>query len=233
MEFIHPIPPFSRIFVFQKRGGEYFSGGVKYHFKPGKIYLLPVGQAFDVTYYRNSELLYSHVHVFDQTMFSVFSGISGLASIEDSALACRILEAWRSGNTLRFQIAISDAIAIFASKYLDSMKHRCIMTRKFGNLFDLIKASQPALLRTEDLAEEIGMSRAALSKSFARTMGLPIKEYLLKIQLEKAFELLLFSRLSIAQVAEELGFSTPNYFHRFFKKISGMTPAQYRKARKS
>jgi two-component system response regulator YesN len=53
---------------------------------------------------------------------------------------------------------------------------------------------------------------------------------MLGIRIDRAKELLDFTDKSIAEVAEASGFSDQNYFARTFKKVTGMTPSQYRDA---
>ena len=48
-------------------------------------------------------------------------------------------------------------------------------------------------------------------------------------RVEAAKLLLLKENMSIAEIAEKVGFSDYNYFTKIFKKISGVTPSQYRK----
>ena len=51
---------------------------------------------------------------------------------------------------------------------------------------------------------------------------------MLGIRIDRAKELLDFTDESIADIAEASGFSDQNYFARTFKKVTGMTPTQYR-----
>ena len=229
MEFAHPTPSFSRVFLFQKAGGELYIEGKLHEFIPGVIYLLPSAQPFEVAYHKDSELLVSHVHVCDGTMTPVFTGVKGLPTIEDSDLSARMLKAWHSGNRLRFQFTVAEAVARFADPLWGAMKIRHLLTRKFERIFGMMQATPPSRLRVEELADAMGITSGALSKSFARAMGIPLKHYIVELQLKKACELLLFSGLSIAEIAARLGHDDPHYFHRFFKRLTGSTPDAYRK----
>jgi len=230
MEFLHPSPLFARLFLFQVQGGEYIASGVKRFFKPGVIYLLPPAQSFEVVYYANSELLYSHLHVCDSTMTPIFAGMKGLPEISDPALAERMLAAWRTSNALKFQLATAEAVSTFAESKAEAMMTRYEVTRKIGRLFEIIRQTDLAALRVDALAEAMGMSGAALSKSFSRAMGLSLKQYISDMQIKTACELLLFSDSSISEIAGKLGHCDAHYFHRFFKKHMGMTPNAYRKS---
>jgi two-component system response regulator YesN len=53
-------------------------------------------------------------------------------------------------------------------------------------------------------------------------------DYIITRRIEKAKQLLQDPSISIKNAAEEVGYSDLNYFHRIFKKVTGMTPAQVR-----
>lgn len=63
---------------------------------------------------------------------------------------------------------------------------------------------------------------------FTHTMGISPKQYLLRLKMEHAAELLANTDLSVAQVAELVGISDGNYFSRIFKKHTGHPPGFYR-----
>jgi len=75
------------------------------------------------------------------------------------------------------------------------------------------------------------MSKYHFCRQFKRQMGLTVMEYILKTRIIMAKELLSEADLSIGEVSESCGFSSPSYFSRVFKADTGMTPTQYKKAR--
>jgi AraC-like DNA-binding protein len=58
------------------------------------------------------------------------------------------------------------------------------------------------------------------------------KEYVQKLRLEKAAELLKADTLSVTEAGREAGFGNTAYFITLFKKTNGMTPGQFRTAQK-
>lgn len=77
------------------------------------------------------------------------------------------------------------------------------------------------------MASSLGYHRAHLSKAFKQRTGMSPKQYLLKVRMEKAEELLKGS-LPIEQVASAVGFADALYFSKQFRKWSGMPPSEYR-----
>lgn len=80
-------------------------------------------------------------------------------------------------------------------------------------------------LRT--LAERNRINRTYLSSLFRQETGTTLTEYINRMRVEYAVELLSGSKLSITAVSAELGFTDVSYFIRVFKNVMGQTPAQY------
>lgn len=85
----------------------------------------------------------------------------------------------------------------------------------------------------DELVDYVGVNKSYLSKIFRREEGKTITEYMLEERITAAQHMLRFSDYSTAQIANYLCFSDQSYFCRVFKKITGTTPANYRKQHKS
>ncbi len=79
------------------------------------------------------------------------------------------------------------------------------------------------------LAKRVNISSAHLSRVFKKMTGLNVSEYILTKKIVKAKELLLDADKKVIDVATQCGFESMPYFHRTFKKYTGMTPSMYRK----
>ena len=80
------------------------------------------------------------------------------------------------------------------------------------------------------LCSELGMSRAALFNKMKAITGAGAKEYITRIRLEKAKNLIETTPLSIAEISEMTGFASQSYFSTAFKGYAGMSPSQYKKS---
>ena len=80
---------------------------------------------------------------------------------------------------------------------------------------------------TEQLCEEVALSRAQLHRKMKELTGMPASEFIRGIRLEQAARLLRERKLGIAQVAYSVGFATAGHFSTVFKKQFGVTPTQY------
>ncbi len=73
------------------------------------------------------------------------------------------------------------------------------------------------------------MNKYILEKEFKKKYGLAIIEYLLRVRIIKAKELLRFSDKTIEEIGRCVGINEPYYFSRVFKKIEGISPREFRR----
>lgn len=80
----------------------------------------------------------------------------------------------------------------------------------------------------DDMARLSNISRYHFSRLFTASEGIPPGEYLLKLRLHHAMELLRTTRLSCKEIAFRCGFNSAAYFCRYFKKAFDVTPGRFR-----
>lgn len=79
----------------------------------------------------------------------------------------------------------------------------------------------------KSLAETIGLNRSYLYEIFKNKTGISPQEYLTKLRVNKACELLLIPDATVASVAYSVGYE-PSVFSKAFKRVMGITPIQYK-----
>ena len=87
--------------------------------------------------------------------------------------------------------------------------------------------SDPSL-SLASIAEFVNLSPAYLSDSFKKDTGKNIKQVISDIRLDKASELLRTTPLTVAEIAQKIGYRDSNYFSKFFKQQFGVSPHGYR-----
>lgn len=81
----------------------------------------------------------------------------------------------------------------------------------------------------ERMADEVGMSRAAFARRFKELVGQPMFEYLTRLRVQRAKELLRETKLPVYEVASRVGYESDLAFTKTFKKHAGTTPTRFRK----
>ena len=82
----------------------------------------------------------------------------------------------------------------------------------------------------DDVSREVDVSPYYFSKLFKEEAGENYIEYLTRLRMDHAKQLLKDRSLSIKEISLESGYADPNYFSRIFKKHTGMTPREWRDA---
>jgi len=79
-------------------------------------------------------------------------------------------------------------------------------------------------LSLKELSRESRLGPSRLSQLFREGFGVSPLRHFAKLRARRAMELLLSTRLSVGEIACEMGFSSVNYFSRFFKLHAGLSP---------
>ena len=84
-------------------------------------------------------------------------------------------------------------------------------------------------LSLDIVAEHAAVTSPYLSKRFKKEMGIGLSNYINEFRIKKAAELLENSNLSLAEIAQAVGYSNQQYFTRIFTKMKKKSPGEYRR----
>lgn len=84
-------------------------------------------------------------------------------------------------------------------------------------------------LNLESISAKVGFNPAYFSSLFKKETGKNFMEYIMELRIKNAKQLLAATDYSLVEVAEEVGYSEIKYFSKIFKRITGLTPSEYRK----
>lgn len=126
-------------------------------------------------------------------------------------------------------IACRDEAVLDFCDRVKTQKRRNTYSRCVSQCRDYINRHYREKISQTDLAGQLQVSASYLSRSFTRETGMSMEDYIIRVRIERASNLLRFSGQSIAAIGDYVGFSTQSYFSRTFRKVTGMTPGQYRK----
>ena len=82
-------------------------------------------------------------------------------------------------------------------------------------------------LTLSDITAALGYGKTYLSNVFKRVYGQSIMEYYMQLKIDEAKYLLRDGSMSVSQISDHLGFSSPQYFSKRFSKLVKMPPRQY------
>lgn len=82
-------------------------------------------------------------------------------------------------------------------------------------------------ISVETMSEAMGMSRVHLYKRLLSVTGMTPSEFIRRIRLMRAEQLLRKSQLTVSEVSYQVGFNNPRYFSKYFKEMYGVMPSQY------
>lgn len=83
-------------------------------------------------------------------------------------------------------------------------------------------------INLEELANTLGYTKYYLSTCFKKETGVSISEYIMEKRIAYAKLMLKNPSIDMQEISEELCFANPSHFSAVFKKMTGLTPTQYR-----
>lgn len=96
-------------------------------------------------------------------------------------------------------------------------------------VINIINAHINEPIDLDNCARMCFVSRERFNHMFKEQTGIAPLQYINRIRIERAKQLLSDSGLSVSECAETLGFSDVNYFSRLFRKQTGTSPSKYRR----
>jgi AraC-like DNA-binding protein len=82
---------------------------------------------------------------------------------------------------------------------------------------------------SEMITKELHYEYNYISNLFSSIEGITIEQFVIRQKIEKVKELLFYDELTLSEIAYRMGYSSAAYLTNQFKKITGMTPGQFRK----
>ena len=83
-------------------------------------------------------------------------------------------------------------------------------------------------LTLKELSDYVGMNENYFSDYFSKYVKMTFKQYLTELRIRYSKQLLLDRQYSMEDIAEAVGYNDVKYFLRVFKRVTGITPGEYR-----
>ena len=116
--------------------------------------------------------------------------------------------------------------------------HLALLEDRNKILAEWIKTEIIALLQTPQqlniklsvhLSQALDCNYTYLANLFSQEEGMTLEKYFILQRVERAKELMVYEDLSLTQITDELHFSSVSHLCAQFKKVSGLTPAEFKK----
>ena len=102
--------------------------------------------------------------------------------------------------------------------------------RRFAAVLRFLEDNVTEKLRFGDVAAHFSVSPSILKRDFRRQMGCGVMEYFTKLKIDAAKQLIRERDLNFTEIAAELSFGSSQYFTAVFRRVTGMTPSEYRES---
>ncbi|MNQ92585.1 HTH-type transcriptional regulator YesS [compost metagenome] len=141
-------------------------------------------------------------------------------------------EAWTLDRLMKLETMAE--LKTFVSDYLYDV---CcwIQEKRSGRTSNVVEQIQKYItenyvknLAIAEIAASVYLSQTYVSLLFKQATGETIYEFLMKVRIAKAKELLRDPHIKFYEVCELVGYTDPSYFSKLFKKMTGFTPSAYR-----
>lgn len=106
---------------------------------------------------------------------------------------------------------------------------------KIKNLLSVLLGSEEipsGFLLSEFIKTEMGEDYSALSQLFSSMEGITLERYFIEQKIMKVKEWLSYEELTLSEIAWKLDYSSVQHLSAQFKRVTGMTPSEYKKRRK-
>lgn len=139
------------------------------------------------------------------------------------------------GYELQIQQLLSQIwLLIYQNNHFQILKQgspssRSLDLERLRSILTFIQSHYAEKITLNDISAQINICNSECCRLFKKYMKQSLFDYLLYYRIEKSLPLLKENRLSITEIAEQTGFSTPGYFSRVFHNQMNCTPSQYRK----
>jgi len=95
-------------------------------------------------------------------------------------------------------------------------------------ILDYLEENIEKKITVSDIAEHFGKSESAVKNLFATYQEGGIIRYFNSLKINESKKLIREGNFNMSQIADRLGFDNPQYFSKFFRTNTGMTPSEYK-----
>jgi AraC-like DNA-binding protein/ligand-binding sensor protein len=159
-------------------------------------------------------------------LFTEWDVAMSRAEVEKTYLGTRVLSAKQYESMVKL-------LSIFA-EHISMVSNQIVFQQQTSEPATITRAKEFIARNHEEdislgqVARAVNTSTFHFCKMFKKSTGLHFTEYVSRVRVEKAKNLLLNLNLRISEIAYQVGFQSLTHFNRVFKRIMGQSPTEYR-----
>ena len=206
---------------FRTRGeGVFKIAGKSFLSRPGDILFIPADTPYEVEY-SVSESIVANLQACNYTEPEAFTLHS---RAEGELLFGQLLEKWQQHSANGVKAGIYAIL-----ERIDADQKSTAEESAFAACLRYVRAHfcDPAL-DIPTICEQGFMSPSGLQRAFLQHFGISPKQYIIKLRMSKALQLLVEGKIAVKEIAALCGFSDEKYFSRAFREKYGYPPSQLR-----
>ena len=209
----------------------------KFKVSTNDVYIIEPGQ--DHTYYSDPKNPFKKIWInfYSDIFKEIFNsfGLSGKTVFKNS----ETLELFEQIQNLKKVSNFSDDLCYEIAPIL--FKILCKLAMNSSTLITVSKTAKLTKkyiddniytnISIDDIADNLRLSKAHIIRDFTKNYGISPYNYIIEQKIALAKKMLVLHNMNITEISNQLGFEDTNYFSKFFKKKTGISPSQYRKSK--
>jgi AraC-like DNA-binding protein len=236
------VDPFTRFYYVKKGKAEILVDGHKKIMTEGRLYLIP-SKTF-LSFIKPESVFdhyWTHFRTYLPGELCLFDFMDCPFELPDDKfqnpgkLFKRLLELWEPQEAGEM-LECKGILLLLLSPFISSASNRAsahkdlFMLEKFKTVLNYMERNMESLdITLKKLGKIAGMHPTYFSNAFKKCFGTPPLQYMCRMRIMKAQELLISTERTVQDIAFEVGYQDPCFFSRIFKKYVGASPGLYRK----
>ena len=150
-----------------------------------------------------------------------------LPRLEKAFFHTPVLSKRQLDGALRILVVMAAQLGDFANR--NALRPQSSEPDAVSRAKQFVNASIPQTAKLDEVSRHVGLSRNHFCRVFKHGTGITFTEYLARLRVEKAKELLADVRVRITEAADRAGFNSISQFNRVFRRYAGSSPTEYRR----
>ncbi|MFT3909744.1 MAG: AraC family transcriptional regulator [Ferruginibacter sp.] len=114
-------------------------------------------------------------------------------------------------------------------EFLDDQKHQLIEKIKISLIKEIQNGIKEHFIISDFLATLLNKDYSSISRLFSEVEGMTLEQYFILQKIERVKELLIYGEKNTSEISYELGYSSVAHLSGQFKKVTGLTPSEFKK----